>query len=150
MCVGAALALCGAHMLATLMVNRQVWAEISTIDFSPPNTALYMFLVNAGILLAPVLVVLLCRRFPALLVLCALPIAVNLAAQSYYEWLLLTTGTNPGMRPKGDWVVWLPTALGMLAITILALWLVSVLLWLVGGWLDRVIGPSQTTSDGRS
>jgi hypothetical protein len=131
-CGAAALALCALHVLAIFVFcYRHLPADLRAVHFSPPNDGLKMFLVNYGTFLSPVIIVLLSRRLPIVLGLCAIPILVNLSAQLYYEWLFLTTGTNPSMRQKGDWASWFPTFFGVLSVAVAAVWL----FWFAAGGL---------------
>jgi hypothetical protein len=147
-CGAAALALCVVHVLAIFVFSYRMF------DFRLLGEGLKYILrdgipmdvlVNYGIWLSPLIVVLLSRKLSVVLGLCAVPIVVNLSAQLYYEWLFRTYGTNPSMRPNGDWVTWLPTLLGTLFAAVAAVWLFTLLLWFAGVFFERVVNASRKT-----
>lgn len=120
-CGIAAFVLCVLHVAAIGVFDYRHLLKVDWLDWSEGN--IKELVINGGIWLSPIAVVILTRRYAVGLWLCAAPIILNLSMQTYYAWLFLTTGTNPGVRQKGDWVTWLPTFMGMLAVMVAATWI---------------------------
>jgi hypothetical protein len=89
----------------------------------PSTTKSEFVFVNFSVWFAPILFVLLVRRFWFLVGICAVPILVIFIARVYYAWQIHRFGLISG-GAKGDWAGWLTTLFGGLSLFVVAIALV--------------------------
>jgi hypothetical protein len=111
-CEVAAFVLCFLHILT-----------VGGMAYQGPLASDYdKLVINYGLWLSPILVVILIRRYCALVGVCAIPILIDFAARMYYIWYYYSFGVTLG-GPKGDWALWLTTFMAMFSIVIVPPWL---------------------------
>lgn len=147
LCVAAALALCIVHTLTIIGTEYQVYAEYpDRWSFSgfPNGSLLQVFagvLVNYGIFLSPIILLLVVRRFCALVGVIAFPVTVFFVLRVHHVWEFYWLGINSMARQKGDALGWCTLIFDMISAAIVAPVLLGLLIAkLIGGLQGRRTG----------
>jgi hypothetical protein len=124
-CTAAAIALCVAHVLTTVGTDYQVYAKRDSwlldrfyIEDILPN--LFVFLVNYGIFLSPVIVLLLFRKVCTFVGIMAIPVLIFFTLRMHHVWQFYWFGINSMARQKGDELGWATLLFEMLSAAVAA------------------------------